>query len=301
MKNFSWDLSHLNELTQRLSESSLFSFRRLTKIPNPFCITVKSFVSTIANNPPPPKKKKKAQARVVYLCKKLRISCLATPSSSHAFSISTFTFSTLLLSSSPFSLRHRSMVCFISIPTAWRHVPSGSSGALAAAAAAAAASSSPFLATGPLRPCPVLTWKSSKATLRFSVTCAAATGWSKLKGQQILYTHKKKKKLIHKSELKKKKDLSGLQGDTARQRFSNTIKTSMRKKPSSCLQKCYHSKYFFKKKHSASNQVSSSSRDIDNTGWFKMNCCGHHVVSIPRPDDLIFSACCSDTLARGDA
>ena len=32
-----------------------------------------------------------------------------------------------------------------------------------------------------------------------------------------------------------------------------------------------------------------------------MYCCGDHVVSIPRPDDLILSASCSDTLARGDA
>ena len=32
-----------------------------------------------------------------------------------------------------------------------------------------------------------------------------------------------------------------------------------------------------------------------------MNCCGDHVVNMPRPDDLIFSVCCSDNLARGDA
>ena len=32
-----------------------------------------------------------------------------------------------------------------------------------------------------------------------------------------------------------------------------------------------------------------------------MNCCGDHVVSIPRPDNLILSVCCSDILACGDA
>jgi hypothetical protein len=47
------------------------------------------------------------------------------------------------------------------------------------------AAASPFLCKG-LRPSPVLTWKSSKATLRFSVRCAAAIGWSEPNGQQIL-------------------------------------------------------------------------------------------------------------------
>ena len=106
----------------------------------------------------------------VYLCKKLRISCLAALSSSHALLIFTLNSSALLLSSCPFSLRHRSIVCRISIPTAWR-VPS---------------SVTPFLATGPSRPCPVLTWKSSKAACRFSVTCAALNGWSTESGKKIL-------------------------------------------------------------------------------------------------------------------
>ena len=35
-----------------------------------------------------------------------------------------------------------------------------------------------------LRPSLVLTWKSSKATLTFSVRCAAAAGWSAKMGQQ---------------------------------------------------------------------------------------------------------------------
>ena len=106
----------------------------------------------------------------VYLCKNLRISCLAIPSSSHVCANFILNCSAFLLISSPFSLRHRSIVCRISIPTASR-VPSAAS---------------PFLARG-LRPSPpVLTWKSSKATLRFSVRCAAAAGWSAEKGQQIL-------------------------------------------------------------------------------------------------------------------
>ena len=95
----------------------------------------------------------------VYLCKNLRISCLASPSSSHAFANSTLIFSALLLISCPFSLRHRSIVCRTSIPTASRD-PAGVS---------------PFLCKG-LRPSPLLTWKSSKAAWRFSVTCTAATG-----------------------------------------------------------------------------------------------------------------------------
>ena len=110
-----------------------------------------------------------AQKAQVYLCKNFRISCLAVPSSSHAFANFTLSFSALLLSSWPFSLRHESIICRASIPTASR-VPAGTS---------------PFLCRG-LRPCPVLTWKSSKATLRFSVRCAAAIGWSEPKGQQIL-------------------------------------------------------------------------------------------------------------------
>jgi hypothetical protein len=104
-----------------------------------------------------------------YLRKNLRISCLAAPSSSHAFANSTFSFSALLLTSCPFSLRHRSIVCRTSIPTASR-VPVGIS---------------PFLCRG-LRPSPLLTWKSSKAAWRFSVTCEAAAGWSPRIGQQIL-------------------------------------------------------------------------------------------------------------------
>ena len=104
-----------------------------------------------------------------YLCKNLRISCLAAPSSSHAFANSTFNFSAFILTSSPFSLRHRSIVCRISIPTASR-VPAGVS---------------PFLCRV-LRPSPLLTWKSSKAAWRFSVTCAAAAGWSEIIGQHIL-------------------------------------------------------------------------------------------------------------------
>ena len=77
----------------------------------------------------------------VYLCKTLRISCRAVPSSSHAFANFTLSCSAFLLISCPFSLRHRSIVCRISIPTASR-VPSAVS---------------PFLASG-LRPSPVLTW-----------------------------------------------------------------------------------------------------------------------------------------------
>ena len=103
------------------------------------------------------------------MCNILRISCLAIPSSSHAFANFSLSFSALLLITCPLSLRHRSIVCLISIPTASR-VPSATN---------------PFLARG-LRPFPVLTWKSSKATLRFSVRCAAAAGWSTEKGQQIL-------------------------------------------------------------------------------------------------------------------
>ena len=91
------------------------------------------------------------------------------PSSSHDFANFILSFSALLLITCPLSLRHRSIVCRISTPTASR-VPSATS---------------PFLARG-LRPFPVLTWKSSKATLRFSVRCAAAAGWSTENGQQIL-------------------------------------------------------------------------------------------------------------------
>ena len=105
----------------------------------------------------------------VYLCKNLRISCLAFPFSSHVCANFTLSCLALFLISCPFSLRHRSIVCRSSIPTASR-VPFATI---------------PFLATG-LRPPPVLTWKSSKATLRFSVRCAAATGWSAEMGQQIL-------------------------------------------------------------------------------------------------------------------
>ena len=88
-----------------------------------------------------------------YLHKNLRVSCLAAPSSSHAFANITFNFSALLLISCPFSLRHRSIVCRISIPTASRD-PVGVS---------------PFLCRV-LRPSPVLIWKSSKPAWRFSVT-----------------------------------------------------------------------------------------------------------------------------------
>ena len=52
------------------------------------------------------------------------------------------------------------------------------------------AATSPFLCKG-LRPFPVLTWMSSKATFRFSVRCAAAIGWSEPKGQQILNEKRK--------------------------------------------------------------------------------------------------------------
>ena len=100
-----------------------------------------------------------------YLSINLRISCLAAPSSSHAFANSTFNFSALLLISCPFSLRHRSIVCRTSIPTASRD-PAGVS---------------PFLYKG-LRPSPVLTWKSSKPAWRFSVMCTAANGWSPMNG-----------------------------------------------------------------------------------------------------------------------
>ena len=146
----------------------------------------------------------------VYLYKKLRISCLAIPSSSHACANSTLNFSALVLSSCPFSPRHKSIICRTSIPTASR-VPSGTS---------------PFLCRG-LRPSPVLTWKNSNATLRFSVTCTAAAGWSELKGQQILRKGK------YKDQLYRRKSL---QGDTAPKRFSNAIKTAVRNEPSSCLQ-----------------------------------------------------------------
>jgi hypothetical protein len=105
----------------------------------------------------------------IYLCKNLRISCLAAPSSSHAFANFTFNFSALLLISCPFSLRHRSIVCRTSIPTASRD-PAGVI---------------PFLYRG-LRPSPLLTWKSSKPAWRFSVTCAAAAGWSPKIGKRIL-------------------------------------------------------------------------------------------------------------------
>ena len=104
-----------------------------------------------------------------YLCKNLRISCLAAPSSSHALANFTFSSSALLLITCPFSLRHRSIACRTSIPTALR-VPAGVS---------------PFLCRG-LRPFPLLTWKSSKPAWRFSVTCTAATGWSAIRGQTIL-------------------------------------------------------------------------------------------------------------------
>ena len=101
-----------------------------------------------------------------YICKNLRISCLAAPFSSHAFANSTFNFSALLLTSCPFSLRHKSIVCRTSIPTASR-VPVGVS---------------PFLYSG-LSPSSLLTWKSSKPAWRFSATCTAATGWSARRGQ----------------------------------------------------------------------------------------------------------------------
>ena len=105
----------------------------------------------------------------VYLCKILRISCLAIPFSSHVWANFTLSCLALLFIFCPFSPRHRSIVCRNSMPTASR-VPFAAI---------------PFLATG-LRPPPVLTWKSSKATLRFSVRCAAAAGWSAEMGQQIL-------------------------------------------------------------------------------------------------------------------
>ena len=119
------------------------------------------------------------KAPVVYLCKNLRTSCLAMPSSSQAFAYFTLNFSALRLISCPFSSRHKSIVCRISIPTASR-VPFGVS---------------PFLCMG-LRPSPVLTWKSSKATLRFSERCTAAVGWSAAKGQQIL-----RKKVKHQTSI----------------------------------------------------------------------------------------------------
>ena len=106
----------------------------------------------------------------VYFSKNLRISCQPFPSSSHVSTNFTLNFSALFLFSCPFSLRHKSIIRLISIPTASR-VPSAAI---------------PFLARG-LRPFPpVLTWKSSKATLRFSVKCAAELGWSATMGQQIL-------------------------------------------------------------------------------------------------------------------
>ena len=145
----------------------------------------------------------------VYLCKNLRISCLAGPSSSHAFANFTLSFSALFLSSWPFSPRHKSIIRRASIPMASR-VPAGTS---------------PFLCKG-LRPCPVLTWKSSKATLRFSVRCAAAIGWSEPKGQQILPKKVKYRVVYHKK---------GLQRSTAPKRFTDAIETTMRNKPSSCL------------------------------------------------------------------
>ena len=112
----------------------------------------------------------KPQAEVqTYLCKKLRISCLAIPSSSHAFANFTFNFSALLLIPCPFSLRHRSIVCRTSKPTASR-VPVGVS---------------PFLCRG-LRPSPLLTWKSSKPAWRFSAICTAVNDWSPISGQTIL-------------------------------------------------------------------------------------------------------------------
>ena len=148
----------------------------------------------------------------MYLCKNLRISCLAAPSSSHDFANSTFNFSALPLTSCPFSLRHKSMVCRTSIPTASRD-PTGVI---------------PFLCRA-LRPSPLLTWKSSKLAWRFSVTCAAAIGWSPTSGKKIL----QKKSKIFKMNGKIGGKCS--QGDTARKRFSNTIKTSMRNEPSNCL------------------------------------------------------------------
>ena len=150
----------------------------------------------------------------VYLSKNLRISCLAIPSSSHVCANFILNGSAFLLISSPFSLRHRSIVCRISIPTASR-VPSATS---------------PFLALARgLRPfSPVLTWKSSKATLRFSVICAAPVGWSAAKGQQILRNCK------YKNELQKIEKKT-IQRDTTPKRFSNTIKTTMGNEPSGCL------------------------------------------------------------------
>ena len=100
-----------------------------------------------------------------YICINLRISCLAAPSSSHAFANSTFNFSALLLISFPFSPLHRSIVSRTSIPTASRE-PTGVI---------------PFLYMG-LRPSPVLTWKSSIPAWRFSMMCTAANGWSPMKG-----------------------------------------------------------------------------------------------------------------------
>ena len=149
--------------------------------------------------------------------KNLRISSPAVPSF-HAFANSSLNFSALLLISFPFSPRHRSIVCRISMPTASR-VPSGVS---------------PFLCMG-LRPSPLLTWKSSKATLRFSVTCAAAAGWSVAIGQQIL-----RKKVNYLDGLKNWR--KNLQRNTAPKGFNNTIKTSMCNGPSSCLRKFHSTK-----------------------------------------------------------
>ena len=147
-----------------------------------------------------------------YLCKNLRISCLAIPSSSHVCANFTLNCSALLLISCPFSLRHRSMVCRISMPTASR-VPSAAR---------------PFLARG-LRPLsPVLTWKSSKATLRFSEICADTAGWSAVIGQQILPKGKYQDELV----INRRKTL---QRDTTPKRFSNTIKTTVGNEPSGCL------------------------------------------------------------------
>ena len=111
----------------------------------------------------------------MYVCKKRRISCLAFPSSSHAFANFTLNSSAFFLNSCPFLPRHKSIVCRTSTPTASR-VPSGVS---------------PFLWMR-FRPSPVLTWNSSKAAFRFSVTWAAAAGWSAVMGQQILQKRKGK-------------------------------------------------------------------------------------------------------------
>jgi hypothetical protein len=60
-------------------------------------------------------------------------------------------------------------------------------------------------------------------------------------------------------------------------------------KPSSCLRK------------NGIYRARAIEIGIHNTDWFKMHCCGDHVVSVPRPDDFILSVCCSDNMTVVDA